>query len=69
MKFNYRKLFILLILPLNLFGQVVTQSESVESNFFPMPGWKTRKGIVAEFSRIAAASTTAPTAPALTTGT
>jgi hypothetical protein len=50
-------------------AQVVLQSESVESNFFPMPGWRTRKGVVAEFSRIAAASTSAPTAPALTTGT
>ncbi|MEN9331620.1 MAG: hypothetical protein RLZZ94_710, partial [Bacteroidota bacterium] len=50
-------------------AQVVLQSESVESNFFPMPGWRTRKGVVAEFSRIAAAATSAPTAPALTTGT
>ncbi len=53
----------------DLSAQVVTQIESVESNFFPMPGWKTRKGVLAEFSRVAAASTTAPTAPALTLGT
>ena len=33
-------------------AQVVTQTESVESNFFPMPGWKIRKGIVAEFTKV-----------------
>jgi hypothetical protein len=69
MKLNYFKILILLILPLNLLGQVVTQTESVESNFFPMPGWNSRKGVLAEFSRVAAASTTNPTVPALANGT
>ena len=62
-------LTLMMLSSLDSTAQVVLQSESVESNFFPMPGWRTRKGVVAEFSRIAAASTTAPTAPALTTGT
>jgi len=63
-------LFVLAVMSSNdSSAQVVTQSESVEGNFFPMPGWKTRKGVVAEFSRIAAASTTAPTVSALTIGT
>ena len=48
---------------------VVTQIESVESNFFPMPGWKARKGTVAEFSKILAATSVAPTVPALSSGT
>ncbi len=69
MKSNYYKLLILLILPLNLIGQVVTQTESAEGNFFPMPGWNSRKGIVAEFSRVAAASTMSPIVPALINGT
>ena len=70
-----RKFVIFLFLTLLILGsfdsrsQVVTQSESAESNFFPMPGWKTRKGVVAEFSRVAAASTVAPTVPALALGT
>ncbi|MFM2157018.1 MAG: hypothetical protein RL516_1767 [Bacteroidota bacterium] len=54
---------------LDVRAQVVTQTESVEGNFFPMPGWKTRKGVVAEYSRVAAASTMSPTVPALINGT
>lgn len=50
-------------------AQVVTQFESAEANFFPMPGWKARKGVVAEFSRVAAATTAGPTVPALALGT
>ena len=49
-------------------AQVVTQTESAESGFFPMPGWKARKGIVAEFTRISAATTANPVAPALNVG-
>ena len=52
-------------------AQVVTQTESVESNFFPMPGWKVRKGIVAEFSRTNTTLTGThqnPVAPNLTAG-
>jgi hypothetical protein len=48
---------------------VVTQTESVESNFFPMPGWKARKGIIAEFSKILATTSVSPVVPALTSGT
>ncbi len=66
-------MFLLLILiscgTMDVRAQVVLQTESAEGNFFPMPGWKTRKGIVAEFSRVAAATTVAPTVPPLTLGT
>ena len=49
-------------------AQVVTQIESIESNFFPMPGWKIRKGLLAEFTRVVPTTATNPTATALTTG-
>ena len=66
-------MFLLLILiscgTMDVRAQVVLQTESAEGNFFPMPGWKTRKGIVAEFSRVAAATTVAPTVLPLSLGT
>lgn len=61
-------LFLFSFLNTNAQG-VVTQTESVESNFFPMPGWKTRKGTIAEFSRILATTSLSPIVPALTSGT
>ncbi|MFM7015291.1 MAG: GEVED domain-containing protein [Bacteroidota bacterium] len=77
--FNYllkgKKSITFLLLSLFVLGaldatsQAVTQFESAEGNFFPMPGWRTRKGVLAEFSRTTAAASVAPTVPALATGT